>query len=494
MGIVIKQSFRTSIVTYLGFLVGVVNTLWLSPLLLTEEQIGLVRVLINLTVLLATFASLGALQIPMRFFPYFKDVSNKHNGFLFFLLVVGSAGFILFVVLLIVFKDLFASVFGAKSKMLVDYYLYLLPLTFLNLYISIFHSYLTIQQKPVFPNFIREFLLRFLTTAALLLLFFEFFTFENYINLLVVIYAVNLILIVFYTRRVSLLFLKPDLYVFRSPLLKDIAVFGLFVIMGNASGSIINNIDSLMLSAYSGLKSAGVYNIAFYIAAVIEVPRRALSQSIIPTISEANKNKDYGLLKKVYSSSSINQLIIGGWLFLIIWCNVDNIFNIMPNGHLYAGGKQVILLIGLGKVFDLMTGVNAEILGTSDYYKIDLFFYSLLAIMTVYFNNLFIPIWGINGAAAASALAIFIFNSIRYLFIYWKFRIQPFSLNTLKVILIGIIILYLNSITSSLDSGILDLIIRTAVCSLAFGALIIFLKLSEELTDIYNFTVRKFFK
>jgi len=34
--------------------------------------------------------------------------------------------------------------------------------------------------------------------------------------------------------------------------------------MGNASATIIANIDSLMLSAYSGLGSAGVYTIAFF--------------------------------------------------------------------------------------------------------------------------------------------------------------------------------------------------------------------------------------
>lgn len=67
MGIVIRQSIKTTIVTYIGFAIGYVNTLFLFPLVLSKEQIGLTRLLISVSFLFATFASLGAGNIPNKF-------------------------------------------------------------------------------------------------------------------------------------------------------------------------------------------------------------------------------------------------------------------------------------------------------------------------------------------------------------------------------------------------------------------------------------------
>jgi len=61
-------------------------------------------------------------------------------------------------------------------------------------------------------------------------------------------------------------------------------------------------------------------------------------------------------------------------LFLGIWCNIDSIFELIPNGEIYSPGKWVVFYIGLSKLFDMATGVNQEIVGTSKYYKIDLLF------------------------------------------------------------------------------------------------------------------------
>src|SRR3990172_3359565 len=111
MGIVIRQSLKTVAVTYLGIALGFVNSLWLYPYVLSEEQIGLSRVLINAAFLLATFASLGSANIPNRFFPYFKDRQNKHNGFLFFLLLLGFFGYLLFLALFLSLKPLIFSIY-----------------------------------------------------------------------------------------------------------------------------------------------------------------------------------------------------------------------------------------------------------------------------------------------------------------------------------------------------------------------------------------------
>src|SRR4051794_12704479 len=96
MGIVIRQSIKSSIVSYLGVVIGTVNLLWLYTRFLSTEQIALTRVLLGASLLFATFSQLGTTQITDRFFPHFKDDSRKHNGFLIFLLFYPLVGFLLF--------------------------------------------------------------------------------------------------------------------------------------------------------------------------------------------------------------------------------------------------------------------------------------------------------------------------------------------------------------------------------------------------------------
>ena len=68
MGIIIRKSTKTLIITYIGLALGYINTLILYPYVLTETEIGLIRLLISVSFLFATFASLGSFNMPSRFF------------------------------------------------------------------------------------------------------------------------------------------------------------------------------------------------------------------------------------------------------------------------------------------------------------------------------------------------------------------------------------------------------------------------------------------
>ncbi len=109
-----------------------------------------------------------------------------------------------------------------------------------------------------------------------------------------------------------------------------------------------------------------------FIAVIIEIPKRSLSQVLIPLVVQANKDHDIKTLNVLYKKSSINQFLIGTMIFLIIWLNIDSLFSLIPNGDIYRQGKWVVFLISLAKLFDMLTGINAEIVGTSRYYKMDL--------------------------------------------------------------------------------------------------------------------------
>jgi O-antigen/teichoic acid export membrane protein len=480
MGIIIRQSAKTVIITYLGIGFGILNTLWLMPAILTQEQIGLYRTIINVALIFSTFASLGAGNIPNKFFPYFKNLQKAHNGFLFFILALGISGFILFAILYLNLKYFFVYAFIKNAPLLINYFYLIIPLTLTFLLIAIFESYNVIQQNPVLPIFTRELLARVFITINLIVFFLLKYNYKWFINMLLVFYSTTLLILILYTLSQKYFFIKPNTGVFKSPHLKSILVFSAFILMGNASGTIINNIDGLMLSSYKGLRDAGIYSIAFFIATFIEIPKKSLSQVLIPLVSEANMKNDTKQLELLYKKSSLTQLIIGGLIFILVWFNIDNIFKIIP--HDYSKGVWVVFFIGLGKIFDMSTGINQEIVGTSKYYKIYVAFFPFLGLVTVGAMMLLIPIYGMTGAALATALSVLIVNTLLFFFLLVTMKIQPFSFNTLKALLAFAIVFIINMLLPHIHNHFLmDSFVRSIVIGSVFIAIILKLNVSEDI-------------
>lgn len=486
MGIVIKQSFRTLSITYFGMIIGLFSTLWLYPFLLKEEEVGLVRTLINLSVFLSSFAAMGASQIPIKYFPYFKDKEKQHNGILTFLLLIAIIGFVLCTVILFISDNYIISIFTSKAPLLVDNLYYVPVITCFIMFFSIFESYAIVNHESVATNFIKEILLRLFMFIGLLLVLIKVFSFNEFISLVAFSYLIILLILISYIYFKKFLFLTSPIKILQSTKLKEILVFGGVVLLGNASGSLMMNIDGLMLSAFEGLRSTGIYTISYFIATIIEVPRRALSQAVIPFVSNANKENDYEKLKVIYKSSSINQLLIGSFIFILIWTNIDNLFQLIPNGEIYKEGKWVVFFLGIGKLFDLATGVNAEIVGTSKYYKYDILFFILLGILGIATSYYLIPLYGINGAAIATAISILLVNTIRFIFIYLVFKIQPFTFGIIKIIFASVVSIYLINLVPFVNNIFIDSLLRILVLILVYLIPIYFFNVSIEINNTIN--------
>jgi len=139
-------------------------------------------------------------------------------------------------------------------------------------------------------------------------------------------------------------------------------------------------------------------------------------------------------LKKLYRQTSINQLILGGALFILIWINIDDLFSLMPDN--FAPGKWVVFYIGLSKLFILSTGISGPIIVLSKYYRTNLVFNIILLILTLITNYFLIIEFGITGAAMGTSITFGIFNLIKFLYVKSKFGIQPFTMSSIKTVLI----------------------------------------------------------
>ncbi len=494
MGVVIRQSVKATIVSNVGAIIGAVLLIYIYPKSLSPEQVGLTRVLTEAGIFFSSFALMGLTGIAVKYFPYFKDSRNNNNGFSFIIFIVPLIGFLIFLIVFFVFKEGIITMFSAKSKLFTQYIIYIIPLTFFWIYITICETYSSILQRIVFPKLIKEIAVRVLTILVIVLFFFGIISLDQFVFLFVSVYGIASILIIVYVNSINKISLKPNFGFLKNPLRKEMLIFMLYVITISIASNISSRIDVFILSQKLSLAGTGIFTIAFFIASFIEMPSRAIYQITTPLASEALKNNDMILVGSLYKRVAINQLVIASLIFLLIWVNVDNIFRIMPNGHIYESGKYVILFIGLAKVFDAATGINTTILGYSKYYYYTLFFIFGLAALTIINNLIFIPIYGIVGSAVATAISIFLYHSISVFFVNLKLKIQPFSKNTIKAILIVALLFLINSFAPHFAGAYIDIGVRSLFFLILFIISMYKFRISADINELVKVANARFLK
>ena len=488
MGIIIRQSVRSTVYSYIGVALGFVTTIWLYPNILQADQYGLTRVIISLAAVSSQFAKLGIDNTIIRYFPYFAEDSDNRHGFLFIALIVPLLGFLLFTIVLLAGQDFIIGYFEQRSALLIDYYLLLLPMVFFTLFFNVLTNFIKALYNIVVSTFLNEVFVRVLAVISLLLYFTGLISFQQFMILFVLNYGVILVLLVIYLIRNHDVSLRPDFDFLTPELVKSIVQYGGFAFMGGVASIAVANIDIIMLSVMAGLEDTGIYAIAFYVGSAITVARKSIYNISSPIIADAFKQNNLALIENIYKRSSLNQLIAGGLLFCGIMANLDNLMRLLPPE--YAGGSIVIILIASAYLFDMTTGLNGAIILNSDRYRFDLYSTLFLIALTAGLNYLLIPDYGILGAAIGTASAIFCYNLLKVIFVAVVFDMQPFKASMSVILLIGGAIILVSSQINLINNVYLDLLIRSALITVTYIIPIMLAGISEDfngmLTGAWN--------
>ncbi|MBC7915518.1 MAG: polysaccharide biosynthesis protein [Pyrinomonadaceae bacterium] len=486
MGIIQQQTIKGSFYSYLGIAIGFITFVYLQPKALLSEQVGLIGLLSSFSQLFAQFAILG-FNGTARYFPFFRNGEKNNHGYLGLACLVSFIGFLVFIVLSIFLKDDIISQDAQKSSLFEQYYWYLIPLTFFTLFFNVFDLYSRMLYDTTSGRILREFVKRIFILVAILLVFFNTMPFELFMPLWLLANILPTVQLALRLYKKNQLKLKPDFHFINGDLKQKLINISLFAILTGSAPIIIDNIDKFMINDRFGLSITGVYTIAFYFGTIITLPARSLYSIAYTIIAESWKSKDLDNIISIYKKSCINQLIASLFIFLGVWANIDTIMGILPGE--YSSGRYVIFFIGLAHVIDSAAGVNGVILATSKYFKYDSLFHLGLIGVTIAANLIFIPRFGITGAAIATAITYFVFNTFRYIFILIAFNMQPFSYKTPVIILVGLVAYFCASSLPDFSNYLLNIITHSLAIGIVFGLSIYFFNLSEDI----NSTIKGFF-
>ncbi|GHA61448.1 lipopolysaccharide biosynthesis protein [Pontibacter akesuensis] len=473
-----REGIWNTVISYGGILVGYVNTILLFPNILDESQVGLTRLLLSISVMYAQFSALGFGNMSVRYFPYFRDKVNRHNGFLFLLLAVPLLGFILSTAIFLLFKPAVVEYYIENSPLIIDYFYYLIPLALFTLLFNMLTAYLRSLYKTIVSSFVQDFLLRILTTILISIYALDVMDFQTFVLLYIAVNSAGALALVVYLLWLKQLFLRPSLAVLRVIPIREVFYYGFFTFLGNVSTTIITTVDQVMISSYS-LAANGIYTTAFFMTSAILVPGKSILKIAYPQVAEFWKDRDMGGMKKLYQNVTMINLIVGLLLFIGIWANIDNLYDFMPES--YRSGKYVVLFLAMARLVDLATSLNGAILGTSDKYKWDLGFNVVLAGLTVWTNWYFIPRYGIEGAAFASMLSLVTMNLARLFFVQAVFKIQPFTWHALGIIAIAGAALGASYLLPYMGNVYLDMLVRSLVLTAVYALLALNLNIYPEM-------------
>jgi len=381
MGIVIKQSFNNLVTTYLGFVMGALNTLYLYINFMSDTYYGLVSFIISTAMILMPFMAFGVHNTLVKFYSAYsaKEQSVFLNWMLILPLVMAIPG----TLICFFFYEQIASFLATKNTIVYSYVWYILIIAISSAYFEAFFAWSKVQFKTIFGNFMKEVFHRLGITMLLVLLALKIITIDVFLVLLVMVYVARMFIMSFYAFslrkpkfiRHTLLGInnsekRPQNFV-------SIIKYTILIIIAGSVASLLLDLDKFMLGLHEDIENVAFYAVAIYIATVIAVPARAMHQITYPMVAKMLNEKRYTDMRKLYHKSSLTLFVIASLLFLLIVCNLDSLYDMVTAS--YRSGLYVVLFIGAAKLLDNCLGINNAILYNSDYCNcIEYYFYSII--------------------------------------------------------------------------------------------------------------------
>ena len=479
MGLIQKDAFKTTLLSYIGIGVGYLNRGVLFLICFSTEQIGLLNLVISVGLFFAQGANLGAVFTVLKFLPFFKNTEKKHHGFFPLMLLVVLSGITLFTGLYVLFKPQIQDLYVDKSPLFLSYYYWVLPIGISYVLFLFLEAFLRSLFKNIIAVFAFEICLRVSITALLLLSFFKVISFPTFVALHSLFYAVPTLILIGYMYVIKELNLSIKSIQLSSRFKKIVLHFSTFNYFNSLGAVLVNALEVIMIAQMIGLKATGVYSTVVFLTSALQVPYKSLLRISTPLIADYWKHRQFDKMKELYQKVSSVTLLIGIVTFLPIWMNIDFLLSFLKPE--FQEGKWVFLFLMIGRLMDMYFGLNGAIFSTSKKYKFDLLF-TILLIGTVYGLNLvLIPIWGISGAAISTAFALIIYNVGRVVFVWRIYKMHPFTINQFKMIGLAILTLILGDLLKTVVThSITTVFIQCILILLLFVLPIIRFNLESE--------------
>lgn len=200
-------------------------------------------------------------------------------------------------------------------------------------------------------------------------------------------------------------------------------------------GTFLGYTDTAFIGYFMDQTAVGFYNAAYPTALILTIPVQAFGTLALTSFSELGAKG----LSKDESLKTLTRWVFAMTFpaFLIMTLYAEELLTLLF-GSEYATAGLALSIVAFGTMFSSALGKIGDILKSAGKTKIIFYNTTINMVLNIGLNILLIPIYGIVGAAIATAGSTVIMNIILALEA-WKYeKVQPLSKNMLKTIFSGL--------------------------------------------------------
>jgi O-antigen/teichoic acid export membrane protein len=481
MGIVFRQTIKTTGVIFTGAVLGAAITL-IQAKVFPQNQLGASRNLLNQGAVLYLFLLMGTLSVVHTFAQRYDENDPRRPVLITFSMMVPIAATLLFCIPYFLLEEFIVAQYNEFDQPYIrEFFPWLPVLGVLWSFMAMLEYYLISRMKVAVANLNREIILRLANIALIALFYARLIDFHLFVVGTVLVHVIPVAILFYLSTRTKGFHISFDWQIFSREDIRSIIHYAWYHMLLTVSLNLTGMLDILLLGMLSpnGLSDVAIYNIALFLISLLTIPYRAMTGAAFPRLNASFVNND-GNLESLFTRSAINIQLVSVGMWLIIACNLHNAVAVFRNE--YAAFAPCFLILSIGRMVDMFTGLNTELISITNYYKFTSRLSAVLMFSILLFGWIFIPKFGLFGAAWVSTGTLVAFNLIKMGFLYQKMRLSPFTKQTGIIILCGAATYAVIKFLPALGNAIADAFVRSTCILAVYGLLMLLLRPSPDLS------------
>jgi len=186
---------------------------------------------------------------------------------------------------------------------------------------------------------------------------------------------------------------------------------------------LMNRLDILMLGSMSGTSEAGIYSVASRISELATFGLVAVNGVMAPMIASMYSTNKYQELQKIVSQSVIGVSIVTLAICLVLVVIGGEVISLFGAG--FEIGEASLYILLLGQFVNSLSGSSGFLMSMTGQQKMAAYILGSVAIINAILNYILIPLYGMEGAAYATAISMVLWNILMAIVVRERTGIYP---------------------------------------------------------------------
>jgi len=410
---ILKGSFIIFVFKVLGA-ISLFATYMFIPRYYGVEAFGIFNLIFALLMIATVVSRLGLDTYVVRVLPSFELSDQTLPLFLkavFKILFLSSllVSLALLASIELIDQYFFKSIDASHYLMMLAFMVF--PYTFFNVLVEVFRGLDDIKIYAFFRNFSQNFMVFMLLLLSLFSAWIVDPVYLLYVAILLITVSLFLVLSKFLKEKKIKLYQKGK---YQEKILKN--SYPMF--LAASVMFLMGYTDSFMISYYLDEYQVGIYNACIALSMMLVFIPVSIGGYISPKIAKAYSNHHHDEIQTIFKNSMKIILLVTVPIFMVMY--IFGEFFLTLFGEAFSVATLTLLLTNIAFLSQALTGPVGFILNMTDNQHVFMRILGMALLINILLNALFIPLYGINGAALALLFSMSFWTLGSYLFLKHK--------------------------------------------------------------------------